>query len=77
MFKLNKEKYLTIARAQGAQVALTALHRDMNQWEIETFEGEKGWQPQMFEDLKSVRDFSRELWEMAIDASAPQAAAKH
>ena len=65
MLILNKEKYLRIARDRGVHAALTELHRDTNEWELETFEGEKGWQPQLWESLKSVRDFSRELWDKA------------
>ena len=74
MLKLNKEKYLQIARTQGAQAALTQLHKDTERWEYQTFEGDKGYQPEMFEDLKDVRAFSRELWELALkngSGSAP------
>lgn len=65
-FTLDKEKYIAIARSEGVQAALTALHQDSNLWEIETFEGEKGYQPQMFQDMIEVRNFSRELWDLSL-----------
>lgn len=65
-FHLDREKYVSIMRAEGVQAALTALHQDTNRWEIETFEGEKGYQPQMFQDLIEVRRFSRELWDISL-----------
>jgi hypothetical protein len=65
MFKLDKEKYLQIARAESVQTALTALARDTERWEWDSFEGDGGWKPQQFEALKEVREFSRELWDMA------------
>ncbi|MCM2279337.1 MAG: hypothetical protein NDJ89_14775 [Oligoflexia bacterium] len=63
---LNREKYLQLARTQGVDKALTTLHRDTTGWEYITFETDKGYQPGVFEELKTVRDFSRELWEMAL-----------
>jgi hypothetical protein len=49
--------------------ALTELHNDVREWEHESFEGEKGWQPAMWKELEKVRSFSRELWEMALQKS--------
>lgn len=51
---------------QGANTALTALHADIELWEQETFEGQKGYQPEMWNELSVARAFSRELWEAAI-----------
>lgn len=70
MIKLDKEKYLQIARTQGANAAITALHRDTERLEYQTFEGEAGYQPEMFRDLNGIRAFSRELWELAIQEAA-------
>lgn len=70
MLKLDKEKYLRIAKTEGVQVALTQLHRDTIGWENETFEGASGYQPEMFKDLMDVRAFSRELWEMDLKAES-------
>ncbi len=67
MLQIDREKYLQIARTHGAQVALTELHRDIERWEFESFEGEKGYQPQMIDDLEKVREFSREIWQTALD----------
>jgi hypothetical protein len=66
MLKIDREKYLQIARTQGAQTAITALHLDTERWEYDTFEGEKGYQPEMWKDLEQVRAFSRELWAVAL-----------
>lgn len=66
MLTIDREKYLRLVKSEGYQAALTALHNETNLWEIETFEGEKGYQPAMWEELKTVRDFSRELWDYAI-----------
>jgi hypothetical protein len=70
MFKLDREKYIQIARTEGAQAALTRLHRDTERWEWDTFEGEQGWKPEQFEALREVRAFSRELWELAAANSS-------
>jgi hypothetical protein len=63
-YRLDREKYLQIAQTEGLPAAITRLHLDMEQMEHETFEGREGWQPQLFEYLKEVREFSRELWGM-------------
>lgn len=53
--------------SEGIQATLTRLHQDSNQWEIEAFEGPKGYQPEMWTELDEVRKFSRELWELALE----------
>lgn len=73
MIQIDKSKYLEIARTSGVNAALTALHQDTNVWEIETFEGDQGYSPEMWKDLEEVRNFSRELWEIALGKfHAPQ-----
>ncbi|MBI2712448.1 MAG: hypothetical protein HYX41_06290 [Bdellovibrio sp.] len=62
-FKFDREKYLNIFRTQGVGVALTALQKDTERWEYEAFEGRAGYNPEMWEELEKVRDFSRELWD--------------
>lgn len=62
----DREKYLQIARTQGINAALTQLHHDTAAWELEAFEGRDGWKPEMWKKIAQVRDFSRELWEMAL-----------
>jgi hypothetical protein len=64
--EFNKEKYLTIAKAQGVAAALTQLQKDTIQWEFDAFEGEKGYDPKQWAALVRVREFSRELWEMDL-----------
>jgi len=74
MLQFDRDKYIRIMRSEGVNAALTTLHLDTEQLELETFEGEKGYQPEMWHDLNQIRDFSRELWKMALDepATKPQ-----
>jgi hypothetical protein len=66
MLKIDREKYQQIARTEGVNAALTRLYRDTERWEWDTFEGEKGYQPQQWETLRDVRAFARELWDAAV-----------
>jgi len=61
-FHLDREKYLAILESDGLPAAITQLHLDTERLEHETFEGREGWQPELFEYLNQVREFSRELW---------------
>lgn len=70
-FHFDKEKYLQIFKTDGASQALTTLHNDIREWEHQAFEGEKGYQPEMWKKIIDVRNFSRELWELALQQSAP------
>ena len=63
---LNRAKYLEILKAEGLSAALTALHRDSETLEFETFEGPGGFQPNMYSFLEEVRTFSRELWRVSL-----------
>jgi hypothetical protein len=63
----ERDKYLRILRSQGVNEALTVLHRDIERWEFDTFETPEGYQPEMFTDLIEVRQFSRELWRIALE----------
>lgn len=67
MFHFDKKKYLDLASSHGVNAALNALHQDTNVWEIETFEGDQGYSPEMWKELQEVRDFSRELWKLALN----------
>lgn len=66
MVKLNKEQYLEIARTEGFNAALTALHHDIEALEQETFEGSQGYQPDLWEKMFEWREFSRDLWELQL-----------
>lgn len=68
-FNFDKEKYIRLMRSKGISAALTALHEDTTQWEYQAFEGEKGYDPELWEKLNEVRTFSRELWELALQTS--------
>jgi hypothetical protein len=65
-FSFDKEKYIRIVKSEGISAALTILHKDIYNWEYQSFEGDKGYQPQMWKDLHGVREFSRELWELSL-----------
>lgn len=69
----DREKYIRILEAQGLSAALTALHVDTEHWEHESFEGDKGYQPEQVKALEEVRSFSRELWNLAMK-QAPSSA---
>ncbi len=73
MLKLDKEKYYQILRSEGLNAALTRLYRDTERWEWDTFEGEKGYQPQQWDQLREVREFARELWESTLKTPTPHA----
>ena len=63
---LDRAKYIEILKADGLPAALTALHRDSEIMEFETFEGEGGYKPEMYKFLEEVRTFSRELWRVSL-----------
>mgnify|MGYP001564510200 CR=1 FL=1 len=66
MLHLDREKYLQILRVQGLAAALTALHRDRDGFEFETFEGAQGYQPKAWTTMLEINQFSRELWDTAL-----------
>jgi hypothetical protein len=65
-FKFEKEKYVQLMKSQGISSTLTQLQKDTSEWEYQAFEGEKGYQPEMWNELQKVREFSRELWDLAL-----------
>jgi hypothetical protein len=66
MLKIDKEKYYSIHAKEGLAAAITALHHDMWQAELSTFEGEKGFQPKEWDRLEEMRKFSIELWDRGL-----------
>ena len=60
---VNREKYFNILKNDGLTAALTELHHEIKELEEECFEGEDGWDPQLWEDIKHFRAFSEELWQ--------------
>jgi hypothetical protein len=60
----HREKYREIARTQGVAAAVTALQHDTIRLEVEMFEGQAGYRPELQKTLREMRDFSRELWEI-------------
>jgi hypothetical protein len=67
---IDRDKYFKILKSQGLHAALTELHREYGGLEFESFEGEKGYQPQMWRGLDELRAFSRELWDSAASEDA-------
>ena len=65
-FKLDKQKYLAIAKNEGLPAAITALHHDKEKLEFQTFEGPTGYQRALWDYLEEVRQFSRELWDQVL-----------
>jgi hypothetical protein len=63
---LDRERYLALAKTQGVEVALTALHREIATLEVESFEGQEGWRPDLWQQLEAARVFQRELWSMEL-----------
>ena len=64
--KLERVKYLDILKSEGLPAALTALHRDSERMEFETFEGRDGYRADLYAYLEEVRAFSRELWRVSL-----------
>jgi hypothetical protein len=63
---VDREKYLKIAEEEGADAALNALHQEIREWELETFEGKLGYRPELYEEMKKLREFSRELYNIEL-----------
>ncbi len=63
---LDRAKYLEILKSEGLSAALTALHRDAERIEFETFEGQGGFRPDLYAHLEEVRLFSRSLWRASL-----------
>jgi len=56
-------------KSKGISAALTALHEDTAKLEHQAFESEGGFQPELWEQINEVKKFSRELWEMDLQAT--------
>jgi hypothetical protein len=65
---LDKAKYWEILRTQGLSAAISELHREKEQLEFATFESEAGYRPELFQLVQEYCDFSRELWDSALNA---------
>lgn len=64
--QLDRAKYIEIVKSEGLSAALTALHRDSERMEFETFEGRDGYKADLYAYLEEVRSFSRELWRVSL-----------
>ena len=65
---LNRDKYMQLLKSNGLSAALTALHRDAEVMEFDTFEGRDGYDQSKYDYLESVREFSRELWRTSVES---------
>lgn len=63
---LDREKYFELVRTRGLHAALTELHREKEQLEFVTFEGDKGYRPDLWKKVQEYCEFSRELWNTAL-----------
>lgn len=72
----QREKYLAVLESEGLSAALTCLHRDIEEIEFQAFDGTEGWKPELFEKLKSIRELSRELWNIQLHSPEKAAAKK-
>lgn len=66
-YRFNPAKYEGILRQSGLKTALTQLHHDLNLLELESVEGEGGFKPGLFEELRKYREFSHRLWSQHHD----------
>lgn len=67
MQPLDRAKYFQILKTSGLSEALTALHRDAEVMEFETFEGREGYDETKYRYLETIREFSRELWRIPLE----------
>ncbi len=74
---LSQEKYYQILNSDGLSAALTAIHEDLKELEFECFEGPKGYQPDLYEEIKKLREFSRNLWNIPNSFESPVLNSKH
>lgn len=65
-FQFDREKYMKILKLEGTSAVVTALQHDMHEIEFECFEGSQGWQPDLYQEIKKYRDFSREVWDLRM-----------
>lgn len=66
-YRIDKDFYINLAQKNGASAAITQLHKETEKLENESFEGTKGYQPELVAYLNEVREFSRELWQLSLE----------
>ena len=64
-FPFDKEEYFQIARTQNLQIALSALHKKIDEMESTLFQGDVKEIESKLLELDSVRSFARDLWSYA------------
>jgi hypothetical protein len=63
----TKEKYLDLAKKEGAETAVNQLHHDLWVLEQECFDSPEGYRPALWKKLTELRLFSRELWDLKLN----------
>jgi hypothetical protein len=63
----TKQKYLDLARTEGPEAAVNALHQELWELEKECFDTPAGYQSDVWKKLNSLRLFSRELWDLKLN----------
>jgi hypothetical protein len=56
-----------MVKTHGLSAAISALHQEKEQLEYATFEGEKGYDPELWKVVQEYCDFSRALWDKAME----------
>jgi len=59
-----REKYLKIVKIEGLDKAISTLHNYLNTVETHVFDG--GFSQDRFEELQTLRELSRELWDLRL-----------
>ncbi len=62
-YPFDKEKYVQLAKDSGLPAALTLLHRDLNEFERQAYNGDKTEMAARREEIFQIRKFARDLWE--------------
>lgn len=60
----DHEHYLTIAKNKSYREAIHQLHQDLWKLEQKCFDGDDGYQPELWKKLNEMRLFSRDLWDL-------------
>ena len=68
--QLDEAKYLQIRDRDGIAAAITTLHNDMRELELQTFETDEGYRPEYWKTLEAMRSFSRVIWDSGLENPA-------
>lgn len=63
---VDRDHWFQVAEKSGLSAALTRLEATIQEYEKNAFEGEKGFDPELYEGIKALRTLSRDLWESRL-----------